>query len=116
MPLTRIRLRPAVPVAPARTTASSSDVAAEATFDAGEVRAPADQLAVRRGPVASAPREQHDRLEQAGLAGRVGPPDELRPGAERGIERGVPAQVAQADGVEQVPPQEVVRTGITTCT
>ena len=66
--------------------------------------------------MAAAPGEQDDRLEETGLPGRVRAPDELWSGAEGGVEGGVPAQVAQADGVEQDPPQEVVRTGITTWT
>ena len=68
------------------------------------------------------PGQQHDRLEQAGLAGRIGPPDELRAGSEVGVEGRVAAQVAELDRLEQTdtraavtrPPQEVVRTGMTT--
>ena len=66
--------------------------------------------------MAAPPGQEHDRLEEARLAGRVRAPHELWSGAEGGVEGGVPAQVAQADGVEQDPPQEVVRTGITTWT
>jgi len=66
--------------------------------------------------MAPAPGQQDDGFEQAGLAGGVGAPDELRSGSERGVQRGVAAQISQADGVEQDPPQEVVRTGITTWT
>ena len=50
---------------------------------------------VGRRPVRAAPGEQDDRLEQARLAGGVRPPDELRPGPERGLERRVAAQVAR---------------------
>ena len=51
--------------------------------------------------MAPAPGQQHDRLEEAGLAGRVRAPDELWAGAEGDVEGGVPAEVEQADGVEQ---------------
>ena len=91
-------------------------VTAEMALDPRQVGPPADELAVGRGPVAATPGEQDDRFEEARLPGRVRAPDELRSGAEGGVEGGVPAQVAQADGVEQDPPQEVVRTGITTWT
>ena len=67
------------------------------------------------------PREQDDRLEEARLASRVGTPDELRTGPEVDVEGRVATQVAQDDRLEQTdpgprtrPPQEVVRTGMTT--
>ena len=62
-------------------------VRSDAPLDAGEVRAPADQLAVGAGPVRAAPGQQDDRLEQARLAGRVRAPDQVRPGPERHLER-----------------------------
>ncbi|HEX8024643.1 MAG TPA: hypothetical protein VF484_00415, partial [Candidatus Limnocylindrales bacterium] len=52
---------------------------AERSLDAPEVRAPPDQLGVGRRAMRVAPGEQDDRLEEAGLAGRVRAPDELRP-------------------------------------
>jgi hypothetical protein len=80
--------------------------------------------------VGPAPGEQDDGLEEAGLAGRVGTPQELGPGAEGGIERLVAADLAQAQEVEQdgrrgtvrlerggwPASYEVVLTGITTWT
>src|SRR5690349_13564482 len=72
-----------------------------------------------------APGEQDDALEQARLAGRVGPPDELRAGRQLDVERAVPAEVGQQQPLEQRRggrrgcgrrDQEVVRTGITTWT
>ena len=54
-----------------------------------------------RRPVGATPGEQDDRLEQARLAGRVGPPDELRSGPEVGVEARVAAQIAELDRLEQ---------------
>lgn len=69
----------------------------------------------------SSPGQQDDGLEQAGLARRIGPPDQLWPGPEVDLEQRVAAQVADGEGLEQDrlpgwarPPQEVVRTGMTT--
>jgi hypothetical protein len=39
------------------------------------------------------PGEQDDPLEEARLAGSVGPPDEVRPGPEGGLKLGVAPQV-----------------------
>ena len=88
----------------------------------------------------AAPGQQDDRLEEARLACRVGPPDQLRAGFEHGVERRVAAQVADGDAPQDrgvgnrrragvravrrgggrvaraVVRQEVVRTGITTWT
>jgi hypothetical protein len=76
----------------------------------------------------AAPRQQDDRLEQAGLAGSVGAVDQLRPGLELGVEGRVPAEVADRDpaqdrrvdgralGAWGGVRQDVVRTGITTWT
>jgi hypothetical protein len=100
-------------------------VARGSADDPGQVGAPADELRVGRRPVGSAPGEQDDRLEQARLAGRVRAPDELRAVAERDIELGVTAEVAQRELCEgdpgrrrryrgTGPGQEVVRTGMTT--
>jgi hypothetical protein len=50
----------------------------------------------------ASPAEQRDRLEQARLAGRIGPVDQVRAGAEGGVERGVPAKIERGDRVEQV--------------
>jgi hypothetical protein len=83
--------------------------------------------------VAAAPREQHDRLEEARLAGGIRSPDELRSGLEHDVEDPVAAEVADRQAaqdrrvgdrgclvVEQALRdalrQDVVRTGITTCT
>ena len=100
-PLTRIRLRPAVPVAPDRTIATSivSDPTTPSTR--ARSRTPADQLAVGRRPVRAAPGQQDHRLEEARLAGRVRAPDEVRSGAERRVERRVAPEVEQVDGLEQ---------------
>jgi len=38
-------------------------------------------------------REQDDRLEEGGLAGRVGPPDELWTGPEGEVERRVAPEI-----------------------
>ena len=101
----------------------------DVAFHAGKRPAPADHLGVRRRSMRAPPGQQHDRLEQARLAGRVGAPDELRPRPERGLERGIAPEVGEAQGVEQrgVPGrdpafvgdgdrQDAVRTGMTTWT
>ena len=94
------------------------DVSPDVPLHPGQVRPPADQLAIGRGPVRAAPTKQRDRFEQARLAGRIGSPDEMRPGPERRLQRHVPAQVLCRDGVQQSSAlrfgYEVVRTGITT--
>ena len=82
-PLTRIRLRPADPVAPGPDDRDLDRVGPDHALDPGEVRPPADQLGVGVRPVRAAPGEQDDRLEQAGLAGRVRAPDEVGARAER---------------------------------
>jgi hypothetical protein len=77
--------------------------------------------------MAATPGEQDDRLEEARLAGGVRTEDQLRAGLEDGVERGVPAKVADGEAPQDrgvgVRPgggvgvrQEVVRTGITTWT
>ena len=122
------------PLAPGAAVGAGPDdrdldgVRAEAALDPREVALPADQLAVGRRPVRAPPGQEHDRLEEAGLAGRVGAPDQLRPGPEGGLEGFVPPEIEQADRVEQGrrgpvrpvrPPvvgYEVVRTGMTTWT
>ena len=78
-PLTRIRLRPPLPVAP-EDDAHLDDVATEAALDPRHVGGPADQLAVRRGPVRATPGDQGDGFEEARLARGVRSPDQLRPG------------------------------------
>jgi hypothetical protein len=50
----------------------------------------------------AAPAQEGDGLEQAGLAGGVRAEDQVRAGAERGFERGVPAKIERGDRVEQV--------------
>jgi hypothetical protein len=94
-------------------------------LDAGDVGAPPDQLRVGRRPVGSAPGEQHDRLEEARLAGGVRPHDEVRSRAEGELGRAVAAEVLDRDRVEHrgiLWPggaghrQDVVRSGITTWT
>jgi hypothetical protein len=88
-------------------------------LDPGDVRAPADELGVGCRAVGVAPGEQDDRLEEAGLAGGIGAPDQLRSGTELGLERGVTAQIGEperGEGCRRGPAYEVVRTGITTCT
>jgi hypothetical protein len=67
------------------------------------------------------PREQDDRLEQARLPRRVGTRDELRPGTELDVQRGVPAKIGEPERLELRGgggrrDQDVVRTGISTCT
>ncbi len=74
------------------------------------------------------PGKQDDRFEQACLARRVGAPHELWAVVEQRVERRVAAQVVDGQGPEDrgVRPlvsgrgrrfrQDVVRTGITTCT
>ena len=94
------------------------------------VGAPADELAVGVVRCERPQRQQHDRLEQARLAGGVRAPDELRARAEGGVERRVAAEVEQAErlehgssvrgarraGLRDGGRQDVVRTGITTWT
>ena len=122
------------PLAPGAAVGAGPDdrdldgVRAQAALDPGEVALPADQLAVGRRPVRAPPREQHDRLEEARLARRVGTPDQLGPRPEGGLEGVVAPEIEQADRVEQGrrgpvrpvrPPvvgYEVVRTGMTTWT
>jgi hypothetical protein len=77
------------------------DIATDPSFDAGEVASPADELAVGRGAMRAAPAEQGDRLEETGLAGRVGTPDEVRTGTEVDRERRVAAQIEDRQGVER---------------
>jgi hypothetical protein len=48
-----------------------------------------------------APGEQDDRLEEAGLAGGIGTPQELGPWPELDVERGVAAEIGQPDGRER---------------
>ena len=69
--------------------------------DPGERGAPADDLGVRGGPVAAAPGEEGDRLEQGCLAGSVGTVEEVRTGPEGRVERGVAPEVPERDRVEQ---------------
>src|SRR5688572_4040060 len=67
----------------------------------------------------STPAEERDGLQQARLAGRIRPVDELRAGTEGRLERGVPTKIERADRVEQAiraVSYEVVRTGMTTWT
>ena len=70
-------------------------------FDAQVVGTPADQLGVCPGAVGSAQREHDDGLQEGRLAGCVGAPNELRPGPQRQVQRGVTAQVAQDQGTKQ---------------
>jgi len=99
---------------------------AHARLDTRQLLPPADDLALGRRAVAAAPGQQDDRLEQARLACGVGTPDELRAWFEDGVDRGIPAKIADGDTPQdrgvgrgageaglQVR-QEVVRTGITT--
>ena len=90
---------PALPAAPGRTRATSIVSVARRAFDAGQLAAPADELGVGRRPVRPAPGEQDDRLEEARLAGRIRPDDELRPGPEGGLERCVRPQVEDREAV-----------------
>jgi len=83
-------------------------------LDPRQVRPPADELEVRRGPVRMSPGQENDPLEEAGLAGGVGTPDEVRPGPERGLERFISPKVGQPDRGERGGSYDVVRTGITT--
>src|SRR5439155_7179686 len=61
------------------------DVGPDGAFDTGQVGRPADELAVGGGPVGVTPGQQHHRLEEARLAGRIGTPDEMRARTERRI-------------------------------
>ena len=72
--------RPGPAPGPSRRLAVRRPVRRIGPSTAGELRAPADELALRRCAVRGAPREQHDRLEEAGLAGRVGPQTSCGPG------------------------------------
>lgn len=74
--------------------------------------------------------QEHDRLQEAGLARCVGADDELRAGSEVHLERWIAPEVEEVKSREQprfpderfpveescVRRQEVVRTGITTWT
>jgi hypothetical protein len=62
----------------------------------------------------AAPAEQSDGLEQAGLAGRIRPDDEMGARTERRVEVVVAAKIRRAQRVERG--QDVVRTGMTTWT
>jgi hypothetical protein len=100
--LTRIRFRPPDPVVapaatPERTTATSIDVVADAALDPCEVGAPADQLTVGGGSMRSAPGEQDHGLEERGLARGVRAPDDVRPGPEPRLQRGIASEVEEAD-------------------
>src|SRR4029079_17264974 len=66
-------------------------------LDAGDVRAPPDQLRVGRGPVRSAPGEQHDRLEEARLARGVRPHDEVRSRPEGELRRALAPAVMKCE-------------------
>ena len=70
-------------------------------LDAQEVGAPADQLRVGGGPVGPAQRQQDDGLEQSRLAGGVRAPDELRPGPELEVQRGVAPEIPDRPGAEE---------------
>ena len=65
---------------PRRRRASSGGASGrpDPRLDAGQLPAPADELALGARAVRAAPGQQDDRLEQARLAGRVGAPDQLR--------------------------------------
>ena len=69
-------------------------------LNAGQLTAPAHELAVGARPVRATPGQQDDGLEQARLAGRVGAPHQLRAGVEHGVERRVRAQVADGETPE----------------
>ncbi len=86
-----------------RVVAIPTAVANDHSLDAGDRRAPPDDLGIRRRPVRPSPGEQDDRLEQAGLASGVRTVDELRAAAERRLELGVTADVAEGEGAEQRP-------------
>ena len=61
--------------------------------------------------------QQDDRLEQARLAGRIRPDDEVGPAAEDQVGRAVAPEILDGDRVEQRRvPYEVVRSGMTTWT
>ena len=101
-PFTRSRLRPPVPSDARADDRHLDDVPAEAALDPREVGPPADQLAVGArsdgtGPSASSTIAS-SRLV---LPAAFGPHDELRTRPEGRVERGVSAEVEQADGVEQ---------------
>ena len=86
-PLTRIRFRRAAAAAPPTPRPDERDLdrsrGPATALDPGEVACPSGRArASVDGPVGAAPGEQHDRLEQARLAGRVRPHDQLRPGPE----------------------------------
>ena len=114
---------------------ASAGSPADAGLDPGELLAPADELALRGRAVRAAPGEEDDRLEEARLAGGVRAPHELRARARRprrargspagrgsrgraGSGRRTPTRGARRTGARVRDPlrQDVVRTGITTCT
>jgi hypothetical protein len=47
------------------------------------------------------PGEQHDALEEAGLARRIRTPDELRAGRQLDVERAVAAEIGEPQPLEQ---------------
>ena len=78
-------LAAAAAVGPRALDGDLQDLVVDVALDAGQVGAPADELAVGRGPVGSSPAQQGDGLEEAGLAGRVGPDDEVGSRLEVGL-------------------------------
>jgi len=69
----------------------------QTTLDPGDVGAPADELDVGRGPMRMARGKDDDRLDEAGLAGGVGSPDELWTGSERRDEAAVSPEVREPE-------------------
>jgi hypothetical protein len=51
--------------------------------------------------VGPSPGEQHDRLEERGLAGRVRADDQLRAGSEGGLERRIRAEVEDRETTQK---------------
>ena len=70
---------------------------------AGDLGAPPDEVHIGRGPVRVPPGKEHDRLEEARLAGRVRTPEDLGSRSEPDVERSVAAKVGEPDGREPWP-------------
>ena len=69
----------------------------QTALDPGDVGAPADELDVGRGPMRMARGKDDDRLDEAGLTGGVGSPDELWTGSERRDEAAVSPEVREPE-------------------
>jgi len=68
---------------------------------ASERALPGDQLEVLRSSVRAPAGKEDERLEEVGLARRVGPPQDLRARAETDVEGRVAAQVRELDAGDE---------------